>query len=55
MNWKGCGRNQLWANLMYPPDICLDSLRKITKGLSQGTLFLGEELTQDPLDMKQKC
>jgi hypothetical protein len=28
MNWKGCGREQLWPDLKYYPGICLERLRK---------------------------
>jgi hypothetical protein len=47
MNWKGCGRKQLWPNLRHYPNICLQGLRKTTKtsvkiaGLQVGTLNPG--------------
>jgi hypothetical protein len=54
MNLKGCGRKQLWANLMYSPGIYLEGLRKITKALSHDTQSLARDLIWNLTNMKQK-
>jgi hypothetical protein len=33
INWKRCGRNRSRPNLRYYPGICVEGLRKVTKGL----------------------
>jgi hypothetical protein len=42
MNWKGCGRKQLWSNFRYYPGTCLEELRRTTKKSSQARGLSGQ-------------
>jgi hypothetical protein len=48
MSCKGCGRKRSWPNLRKYPDICLEKLEKITKGLSQDSRSPGRDLDHEP-------
>jgi hypothetical protein len=52
MNWKGCGRKQLWPNLRYYPGICLEGLRKIMENLNQDSQSMGRDLNSGPPEHK---
>jgi hypothetical protein len=41
MNWSGCGRKLSWPSLRYYPGICLETLRKTLKNISQDNLSPG--------------
>jgi hypothetical protein len=45
----------LWSNVRYHPDIFLEGLNKLTKGLSHDTQSRTEISTYDPRNMKEDC
>jgi hypothetical protein len=47
MNWKECGRKQLWPNLRYYPGFCLERLRETIKALVRIAGLQAEVLIQD--------
>jgi hypothetical protein len=47
---EGHGRKQLWPNLRYYNDICLERLRKTTNKFSQDSKTLGQDLNLGPCE-----
>ncbi|PNF34101.1 hypothetical protein B7P43_G01135 [Cryptotermes secundus] len=44
MNWKECGRKELW----YNPGICLEELRESKNNFNQDGRFLAQDLNLEP-------
>jgi hypothetical protein len=53
MNRKRRGRKQLWLNLMHPPGICLEGLRKSMNNLSDDRQSPGGDPNPGSIDTKQ--
>jgi hypothetical protein len=47
-DWKGCGRNRSWPNLLYYSGILVEGLGKTTKNISECSRSQGRYLNLGP-------
>jgi hypothetical protein len=54
MNWKECGRKELWLNLKYCLSICVNELREAMKILSHDSQCPRQDFKWEPPEYKSE-